>query len=569
VRDVAGNRGPIVSERIFDLRVDRVIALARAALACFAIFAVWLDPTQPVQYAEATYIALGVYSACAVALALSLWLGNATALRFATPMQLLDPVVFAALVYLSDGTNSPFFLFFVFAVFSAMLKWHWRGALIMSVVVVILHLASGAVLGLGFLQGQVDMQRFVLRSGYLIVGGVMMAFFGLHQRRITRDMMRLAAWPPPGLEEKPESAIRQVLSFAASVFRARSVFFASNEAKSRQLTVAEWKDGRFEGTVSLGAHGPAVFEPVTGRAFLFDAGTQMVTYWADRNELLSVHASPIDAALLEGRVHGKTLCIPISADAIDGWIFVVDAPHFAPEDLVIATAASARISAHLERSVAIGARRTAALAEERLNLALDLHDTVLQSLAGIALQAEGLLKEIPEESTNLRDRVRGFEDKLTADQRELRKLIARLRGRPEPAEPAELDLQMWLGALAEQLRSQWEVGFDVVVGPPDIRVSTEIARGIHRIVLEGVSNAVRHGGAKQIEVVASQNKSVLSLQLIDDGSGIPNGGLHDETDPLNVQPKSIRDRARQLGGSLSVQSGVQGTRLTVTIPVHA
>src|SRR5215211_4122187 len=98
-------------------RADRIIALGRVALAGAALFAIWLDPAQPTRHQELTYALLAGYTAYALVVA-GLALGR----------HVLDLLVFAALMYLTEGPTSPFFVLLTFAMLSATLRWQWQGA---------------------------------------------------------------------------------------------------------------------------------------------------------------------------------------------------------------------------------------------------------------------------------------------------------------------------------------------------------------------------------------------------------------------------------------------------------
>ena len=107
-------------------RSGRVIALARAVLAAVFLFAIWVDPAQPAQAVATTYTVLVFYVIAAGALAALTWRNWWLDARLAAPMQVIDIVVFTLLVVTSDGYTSPFFVFFVFLIVSAAIRWGWR-----------------------------------------------------------------------------------------------------------------------------------------------------------------------------------------------------------------------------------------------------------------------------------------------------------------------------------------------------------------------------------------------------------------------------------------------------------
>lgn len=75
-------------------------------------------------------------------------------------------------------------------------------------------------------------------------------------------------------------------------------------------------------------------------------------------------------------------------------MFLAEPAHSTPEDLVIAGLFAEQLGAALDRLAAVKATRRAATSDERLRLARNLHDGVLQGLAGTALQLENVVKDV-------------------------------------------------------------------------------------------------------------------------------------------------------------------------------
>jgi signal transduction histidine kinase len=101
---------------------------------------------------------------------------------------------------------------------------------------------------------------------------------------------------------------------------------------------------------------------------------------------------------------------------------------------------------------------------------------------------------------------------------------------------------------------------DVSVAPlPPLPAAAEVAA--FRIVTEAVTNVVRHAEAGWCGVTLEQGPGVLRLVVEDDGVGIgvprsAGNGLH-----------TMRERAEEMRGSLSVASGEVGTRVVAEVPL--
>ncbi len=224
-------------------------------------------------------------------------------------------------------------------------------------------------------------------------------------------------------------------------------------------------------------------------------------------------------------------------------------------------ASQAAVAAHtvwLSRE-AQRARESVVLAreEERRRLRRDLHDGVGPSLAALALQVEtarDLAVDDPQAASWLLDRLA---PRLNAAVADVRALVHELR----PPMLDELGLSAALQELAEGLGS---LGPSVHLRSPEpgpLPAAVEVAA--FRIVGEALANAVRHAGARTVEVSLEDRGEVLSVEVCDDGAGLS----------VPVRPgigmRSMRERAEELGGRLLVSSGPTGTRVEALLPKGA
>jgi two-component system, NarL family, sensor histidine kinase DesK len=84
---------------------------------------------------------------------------------------------------------------------------------------------------------------------------------------------------------------------------------------------------------------------------------------------------------------------------------------------------------------------------------------------------------------------------------------------------------------------------------------------LQRILQEAVSNAVRHGAAKNVYIDCAQEADATVVQVRDDGVGIP------EQIPAGFGIPGMRERIEALGGSLTIDSRRgQGTTVVARLP---
>src|SRR5262245_26912617 len=108
-------------------RVERLIAAGRAILAASSLFAIWLNPSEPLKHAHVAYTLLALYLVYAVLLGAWVWSTADSLARLRLASHVVDLAAFTVFMYFTEGPTSPFFLYFVFALVCATLRWQWRG----------------------------------------------------------------------------------------------------------------------------------------------------------------------------------------------------------------------------------------------------------------------------------------------------------------------------------------------------------------------------------------------------------------------------------------------------------
>jgi signal transduction histidine kinase len=117
-------------------------------------------------------------------------------------------------------------------------------------------------------------------------------------------------------------------------------------------------------------------------------------------------------------------------------------------------------------------------------------------------------------------------------------------------------------------RSKIEAKLDI---PPNFAgLSKEMELSIFRVVQECLTNIHRHAGSPTAEIRILQDEACLRVEIEDTGKGVSFekesvfGALLGHT---GVGLRGMRERLRQFGGTLEVQSTGHGTRVTAILPV--
>jgi signal transduction histidine kinase len=100
------------------------------------------------------------------------------------------------------------------------------------------------------------------------------------------------------------------------------------------------------------------------------------------------------------------------------------------------------------------------------------------------------------------------------------------------------------------------------------RLPCEMELAIFRIVQECLTNIHRHAGGKTAIIRISRDDERVSLEIQDDGVGMPAEKLAEiQTQRSGVGITGMRERVRHLKGVMSVESNDQGTRVLVRLPI--
>lgn len=192
--------------------------------------------------------------------------------------------------------------------------------------------------------------------------------------------------------------------------------------------------------------------------------------------------------------------------------------------------------------------------EERTRLAVELHDSLSQTLTGVALQIDAANGSVSGGNVYLEN----AQQMLASCRHELRGCLWDLRSRTfeekDLTEAVNRTIRPHLAGAEAQVR------FNV---PRDV-LSEFVIHAILRIVRELVVNAVRHGAASRLRVAGEYHEGVVSFSVKDDGRGFDVSAAEGPpTGHFGLQ--GIRERVAAMGGSFAIESSPSGTCAVVTL----
>lgn len=234
---------------------------------------------------------------------------------------------------------------------------------------------------------------------------------------------------------------------------------------------------------------------------------------------------------------------------------------------LIALAAVALLSAAVRWRVrAATAATEARLSErqaERLRIARELHDTLLQGVQGLLIRFQVVANALPE-GEPAKPMMEAVLDRAEEILVEGRDRVRDLRAEQD----AGSQLVVELTALAYELERDYGTPINVTTNGACEPLAGEAHREIFAIAREALLNAVRHAGASAIACEVTFGRRRLELVVRDNGGGLP-----PEVQRLGGRSghwglKGMAERARLIGGRLQLRSGSDGVTVRLTAPMR-
>lgn len=277
---------------------------------------------------------------------------------------------------------------------------------------------------------------------------------------------------------------------------------------------------------------------ILGMAASFLLGNARDTLQAKVGVAIAVGCAAIVVSNLPGRAAGDLLFIPLlfGLCCLGG---------FAVRDRAERAEAAELRAAQAERERDTTAR--IAVAEERTRIARELHDIVAHAVSVMVLHAGAVRHRLPEALADDREALRTVEDAGRAALAEMRRLLAGMRSDGD-GDDVELGPQPGLDRLEVLLEEMNRAGLPVrlhVDGEP-YPLPGAIGLSAYRIVQEGLTNALKHAGASQVDVTVRYQPDELQLEVQDNGRGGPGG------DGTGHGLVGIRERVKIYGGEMEV-----------------
>lgn len=212
-----------------------------------------------------------------------------------------------------------------------------------------------------------------------------------------------------------------------------------------------------------------------------------------------------------------------------------------------------------------------AASEERNRMARDLHDGVLQSLTGIGLRLEAVRRQLDHDPPAARELLGELQRLIALEQRDLRFYLQDIKPPALTAAGESPGLAARMADLVRRLELEWGLAVELRAEGLEEGLPDALAHHVYHIVREALVNAARHGEATSVAVeISRRDGAALEIRVADDGRGFPIHGAftQEELAARFLEPKSLGERVRSLGGRFTVDSRASGARLDISLPLE-
>ena len=242
----------------------------------------------------------------------------------------------------------------------------------------------------------------------------------------------------------------------------------------------------------------------------------------------------------------------------NGWLVLEQVPDISGDFIELGLELGRAAGAVLDRSALLAALEESVAARTRLSLARDVHDSIVQFLAGATFRIEAIARAA-RKGADVDADLNELKGLLVEEQGEIRGFVTALR-RNREIELTEAVEE--LRALAARLGQQWSVKCSVAANGKEVHIPIRLQLDLQQLMREAVANAVRHGGASKVDVSLAVDGDQLRFDVRDNGAGFASSN-----GDAPAEPWSLKERVERANGSLLLVSARGRTDISIRLPL--
>ncbi len=588
-RFLARLRAPLVPSEA--QRVERVLAAARVFLAFCSLIAISFDPTGPTRYEKLAYGLLVIYVVHSLLTLVLVNLRRESTPAFRLGVHAVDLLWPSLISLVTEGPGSPFYVYFFFVLLAAAYRWGFletvatAGAAVLCLSVEMVLVGGGPRFFGRLLQGQSELNRFVMRSVYLFIVGYLLGYLGEEENTLRAETKAIArligkAQLGAGLRQTLQTVLEEV----QQLFGAEGALLVLQEVATGRAFL--WKPRRSDEAQGKSIDFSELGFSDRGKYFFPGPGHSWHANWPSRaghkakpglfvmgsegERLRDVSWSAPEEFLTPHSFRSLLATTFSFGEEWVGRLYLLDPALDASREgklrflqALVREVGPAVYSVYLLRRL-----RSRATAVERARVARELHDGIIQSLIGAEMQVDVLRRHAAQNPGHLGDQLAGLQKLLRQEVLNLRELMQQMR----PLDLGPKQLLDYLADSVDKFRRETGISARFVCELEEAKLTPRTCTEVARILQEALVNVRKHSGAKNVLVRFGSQDGLWKLVIDDDGRGFDFSGhlSQAELDVARKGPLVIKERVRSIGGELAVESiPGRGARLEITFPQKA
>jgi len=563
-------------------QVERVLATARALLAGALVAAIaFASDNSP--YGQFYWLIISAYCAYCIGLIFVYRLRSIEWRNGRLAIHIAD-LVWAGVMMAMFSINpyAPFIVFLIFPLLAAAMRWGFRATMMTAIATVgMLVLITWAVNASGSFNPQSipygNDNAVPIGSASLLILAFLLGYLGEHEKQLKSEAIAVARVATQAHQSvTPTDTIGAVFDELFHMFQPAQIQLALHEVPTGRFHLWElnYKKGGDKRPVcrelDFSYHEQLLFEDNDHYllGYRSDKAKGGVEFQIFNRAGKTVKDNPYDLRhdWFPSQLN-SFVCVPlIFGDEWEVRVFLWDLPpgRLNRKTVRAVTEMAERLSPMIFGAALQQHLSSRATAEERARFVRELHDGIMQTLVGLDMKTEVILKRMDGRQSDP-----AYKDVVSVQQI-LRGEVSNLRELIQHNRRIEIGPTRLLTYLSETVsRFQREIGITArfICEADDVSLPASTCYEVARIVQEALTNVHKHSGARSVIVRWAEHGNKWVLVISDDGRGFDFVGRYtlSELDAARKGPAVLKERVRSISGDLVIESVPErGVRLEVT-----
>jgi PAS domain S-box-containing protein len=272
----------------------------------------------------------------------------------------------------------------------------------------------------------------------------------------------------------------------------------------------------------------------------------------------SIHSPEIRAWAEDLNLYCALLTPLAMRGAVFGFVLIcLDQKNriFSADEIALAETISGDIASAIDNARLFSLVQNKAVADERIRIARDLHDSVTQTMYSVSIVAEALPRLLDRDREEAKRRAIHLRQMTLGALAEMRNLLFEFH----PKALKDTGLNILVQQLSDVLTGRTRIPVDLFI-EGDMQIPEDVKITFYRVTQEAFNNIAKHADATQVFVVLKSKLNTCRLSINDNGIGFDLDAINSEKLGLKI----MHERVEEIGGNLIVKSAPDhGTQISL------